>query len=254
MIHRVRSVAMYWWNDRPNFGDGLNPVLVERLFGVRPVWTELERAVLVGAGSILQHVSRVVREGATGEKHVWGAGYISDFEQPPVSGGAVTYHAVRGRLTQSYGGVGEVPFGDPGILSPLLLDRRVPKKHAVGLVPHYIHRQDPELLGTEGHVIEVDADPLDVVREIAACEVVYSSSLHGLVVADAFGIPNQRLVFDRAVNGGDWKFRDYYSGFGLDAPPAIRCAAINGEPEWQVKDVEPMQQGLLKAFPRLSAR
>lgn len=240
---------MYWWNDRPNFGDGLNPVLVERLFGVRPVWTELPAAELVGAGSILQHVSRVVREGATGEKHVWGSGYISDYEQPPITGGAVTYHAVRGRLTQNYGGLGEVPFGDPGILSPLLLDKPVVKKHAIGLVPHYIHRQDPEVLRAGAHIIEVDADPLDVIAEIAACEVVFSSSLHGLVVADSFGIPNQRLEFDRAVNGGDWKFRDYYSGFGLDAPPAIRCAAISNEPEYQRKDVDTMQKALLRAFP-----
>ena len=49
------------------------------------------------------------------------------------------------------------------------------------------------------------------VREIAACRVVVTTSLHGLVTADAFGIPAVWTTLDPPLGGGDFKFRDYES-------------------------------------------
>ena len=42
-----------------------------------------------------------------------------------------------------------------------------------------------------------------------------SSAMHGLIAADAMGIPNVRLVLSDRILGGDYKFTDYYSAFGL---------------------------------------
>jgi pyruvyltransferase len=44
------------------------------------------------------------------------------------------------------------------------------------------------------------------------CKIVLSSSLHGLVLADSFQIPNKRIVLSNNIIGGDFKFKDYYSG------------------------------------------
>jgi pyruvyltransferase len=41
--------------------------------------------------------------------------------------------------------------------------------------------------------------------------VILSSSLHGLILADAYEIPNKRLVIGNRLLGSDFKFMDYYS-------------------------------------------
>jgi hypothetical protein len=59
--------------------------------------------------------------------------------------------------------------------------------------------------------------PADVVGAIAGCDFVLSSSLHGLVVADSFGIPNAWLRVSDRQRGEGFKYRDYYAAFGLEA-------------------------------------
>ena len=48
-----------------------------------------------------------------------------------------------------------------------------------------------------------------VIHEIAKCEHILSSSLHGLVVADALGIPNGWIKLSDRVVGDGFKFKDY---------------------------------------------
>ena len=52
----------------------------------------------------------------------------------------------------------------------------------------------------------------DVIDEIKKCECVISSSLHGLIISDAYGIANVRVKFSDSIKGGDFKYKDYYSG------------------------------------------
>lgn len=57
-----------------------------------------------------------------------------------------------------------------------------------------------------------------------SCKCVLSSSLHGLIVADALGVPNRRIVLSDKIIGGDLKFDDYYSVYfdkAEDAPVTI---------------------------------
>ena len=55
-----------------------------------------------------------------------------------------------------------------------------------------------------------EANPLDVIDQITSCRKILSSSLHGLIVADAYRIPNARLILSNLICGGDFKFDDYY--------------------------------------------
>ena len=47
------------------------------------------------------------------------------------------------------------------------------------------------------------------VDELVSCEMIFSSSLHGLIIADAYNIPNRRVIFGNKLIGGDFKFNDY---------------------------------------------
>lgn len=54
--------------------------------------------------------------------------------------------------------------------------------------------------------------------------MILSSSLHGLVVSDAFGIPNQWLEFSDNVVGAGFKFRDYADGIGRTAMTPVKIS------------------------------
>ena len=201
----MTSVDMWWWRPRDgrttNFGDELGPEVVRRLgHTVRRV--EPEHAEIVACGSILHLVTNP-------DTIVWGSGIM---RTGPTRSGRKNLRphraaAVRGRLTAAHLGLdATVPLGDPGLLASALWDKPKPK-YRLGIVPHYIdNRTWPEA----DLVIDV-RDPVDdVIAQIGSCEVIAASSLHGLIVAQSFGIPSIRLHHQR-IGGADTKYLDYAS-------------------------------------------
>ena len=95
----------------------------------------------------------------------------------------------------------------------------------IGIVPHICDLSDPacrQLADSYPNsiLINVKDEPLAVVKQIAQCRTVLSSSLHGLIVADSFHIPNRHLVFSDRPLGDGYKFDDYYSAYPV---PHLIC-------------------------------
>lgn len=124
---------------------------------------------------------------------VWGSGYMKSVS--PETAQKLQFLAVRGPLTASYLDLDKIALGDPGIFANELVGNDIPKTHKVGVIPHLSHRaylSDGRLAGIDG-VIRIDpktADYMSVIERIASCEYILSSSLHGLIIADALSIPN----------------------------------------------------------------
>ena len=83
-------------------------------------------------------------------------------------------------------------------------------------MPHGHHRQhEPSSRSRGGGVPRAGRRRapagLRVVREIAAADAVVTTSLHGLVTADAFGIPATWTMLEPPLSGGAFKFHDYES-------------------------------------------
>lgn len=199
-------VPAYWWDGHPNFGDDLTPWLLAAR-GMVPVHREPHDARVAGVGSVLEFLPEDF-DGA-----IWGSGLMSDGVQRLPRATAL---AVRGALTRELlEARGKPVLGDPG----LLVARHLKHRHVrwtAGFVPHGHHRSNSRFLSLidpqQGHrLINVHQSARRAVREIAACEIVITSSLHGLVTADAFGIPAVWTALVPALNGGDFKFRDYES-------------------------------------------
>ena len=215
------ALKTFWWRwkypHRLNFGDELTAPLLERLTGRRVTWAAPDRCDIVGAGSVVQMILR--RQGEN-QPRVWGSGFIRE-PAPGEKPARLDLLAVRGRST--LGRVEnlaprEIALGDPGILAPLLLDGRVKKRYALGVIPHYHDVSSPVVaqlraLGAGVRIIDVAWTPQEVAREIAACDAVLSSSLHGLVVSDALGVPNAHIRLSTKPQGGLYKFHDYYSAY-----------------------------------------
>jgi hypothetical protein len=68
-------------------------------------------------------------------------------------------------------------------------------------------------------VIDVRREPEAVFRDVAACESILSSSLHGLITADSFRIPSAWAGLSDKVIGDGFKFRDYFSSLGIRHEP-----------------------------------
>lgn len=214
------SVPVVFFDRQLNVGDAITPYLVQKLTG-KPVYRVRSNVVvhLLAVGSIIHEVRC--------RSLVWGSG-ILDAERLP---GRDTlerarFLAVRGRLTQqllaaSGADVAAAAIGDPAVVMPLFYEpKRSDQAYRIGLVPHYVDRETPlvrymaSLPGIS--LIDVSQQPEPFIDDICQCELVVSSSLHGLILADSYRVPNLWVRFSDGLVGGEFKFHDYYST--TDAP------------------------------------
>jgi pyruvyltransferase len=216
-------VLKSWWFRRNggasagNFGDELGPILVHRVSGWQVEYAPIPDCDLVSVGSILHTACKTVaKQGTRDGVLVWGSGLIgADGTRVPEG---IRFCAVRGPGTIEELGLGTpLPTGDPGILASRYFKAR-PKKHKWGLVPHYSRRNQKPLKDAVRQNKSLFIDPTGPVDEviglISSCEGIVSSSLHGLIIADSFGIPCI-WVNNRADDPAhSFKFLDYCAGVG----------------------------------------
>lgn len=213
-----RRQNLFWsWYEPRNFGDWIGPYLFERYTGTRPLYcsrrTQAKTQCLYTAGSILRHLRH--NDCAT----IWGSGIISKadtFARPR------KVLAVRGPLTRerfrSLGYNCPAVYGDPAVLLPKfnLAPPRIPGK--IGVIPHFVEYTDYIAWRSNRATIIDVCKPVDaVVSEIASCEITYSSSLHGLIVSHAFGVPSIWMEATRNLDGDGTKFWDYIASCRANA-------------------------------------
>ena len=113
-------------------------------------------------------------------------------------------------------------FGDPGLLINAVWPQDRAPNGKIGIVPHHSLVDDPVLQAliasdTRYQLIDPRGQAQDVCAAIAACDHVFASSLHGLIVADAYGVPNSWLA---PMGQSRLKYLDYAASVGrpLRAP------------------------------------
>lgn len=228
----------WWWNGKPNYGDLLNPYILQHVSG-RPVeHVGTKRAEIFALGSILQPVRKRIVDGGD-PAYVWGSGMMRPML--PDFADKVAFTLVRGPLTATTLRLDELPHGDPGLLTGEVLgisaDRR--KIHKYGLIPHWMHTERgevEELLDTLPNACLIDMRTEDVhttTEAIASCEVILSSGLHGLIVADALGVPNLWVDSGRIGDTTPFKFFDYALSVGrpMARPLAFADLIEHGVPD-----------------------
>ena len=71
-------------------------------------------------------------------------------------------------------------------------------------------------------MIDICGDIEEVVEEVVACDCIVSSSLHGIICADAFGVPAFWLQVSDKPKGDGFKYLDYFSSVGRPDSQPIR--------------------------------
>lgn len=214
------GLLLKYWDFENNWGDKVNPYIVEKLTAKKvissnSIFNFLNKPEILGVGSIIV--------GDLSNYVIWGSGIIS--EKTTLLTKPKEVLALRGYNTlnkiREVGADCDV-FGDPVLLFPEIFSaERNVKKYKYGIVPHFKDKQSIGILkiqalqNPEIKIIDIQSGIEEFVEDVLSCENILSSSLHGLILAEAYGIPTCRLVFSEKLIGGDFKFYDYYSGVGI---------------------------------------
>ena len=214
------SLLLKYYDLEQNWGDTVNPYIFKKITGFNVISSNsmfnfLKKPEILGVGSIIV--------GDLSNYVIWGSGIIS--EKTTLLTKPKEVLALRGFNTlkkiREVGGDCDV-FGDPVLLFPEIYSaENSVKKYKYGIVPHFKDKSSigiqkiHDLQNPEIKIIDIQSGIEDFVNDILSCENILSSSLHGLILAEAYGIPTCRLVFSEKLLGGDFKFYDYYSGVGI---------------------------------------
>lgn len=218
----------YWWKGTkyPNLGDEITQIILRELFKVEPVHAEIGSAQLASTGSLLGWVWETPRTELELPLHIVGSGFMtSDTVIEPLE--FLRIHSVRGYLSKNKLGKlnkTSISVGDPGLLISEVLGSEIPEstgKTKYGIILHHKHADNQEVKDRFDHLpvkfLDIRTDDLaSFVREMKSCEVVVSQSLHGLIFADALGIPNVWMELGPIHAGGAFKFYDYFSSVGRE--------------------------------------
>lgn len=248
-----------------NFGDDLNPYLIEKLSGqkvryVRFANTRINaikefisilmkgnvnfnifkqffhsifiKNYIIAIGSILQWYgsSRCI---------VWGSGIIEENAVIRDS----NFLAVRGVYTknriQDLGLKSPNVLGDPALLLPLIYQPVSEKKYQLGIIPHVNHFGlfEDKILPENVLLIDLNSNNIEnVIEMIFSCDKIISTSLHGLIVAHSYNIDALWFYIENEpLHGDNIKFFDYFSSlsileyepFKLDIERSIDVSTIN---------------------------
>lgn len=213
--HRKGHIKLYYWNERPNLGDILSKLILERFTHLPSKHAKPSDSNLVIVGSILEHLPgdwKGVIAGA-GKLHEWSRLDLRSAKKL----------AVRGPLTaRALNANSGVVLGDPALLAnELILPQD--KKYKLGLVPHWtddILETNKLFLQYDPIIIRIGHDPIKVITEIAQCDKIVSSSLHGIVLSDAFNIPRRVELAPSMTSppfwgGSTFKWEDYHQSLNM---------------------------------------
>lgn len=213
---RSEGYVVRYWRDVVNFGDLLSPEIVTRITGRAVVAANLveTRPCISAVGSVIDTIGQ--------EKiAIWGSGLRRPIDRRTARNlrkqVSPDVRAVRGALTRqellAFGWAVPEILGDPG----LLVARHYPEilglsRSEIGICLHWRHITPENVRAVQlvGKFIDPRGSPNSVISQIAACKVIISSSLHGLIVAQSLGILNCWLRFEgRPLEKDEFKFFDY---------------------------------------------
>lgn len=214
-----KPLIAYWYKrGGKNWGDALNPILIQNISGKEPVF--VDEIINLKNEPVYSVVGSILGLHANNNLIVWGSGFISStshFKEIPRKICAVRGPLTRDLIIKQNIECPEI-YGDPALLYPLFYKPAIDKKYKLGIIPHYIDQNNSILNNFKDNpdvlIIDITAGINEVVDNICLCERIASSSLHGIIVADAYRIPSIWIEFSKKILGNGFKFFDYFASVG----------------------------------------
>jgi len=265
-----KKINLYWYahpEGEGNFGDELNPYIIEHLTGEKVNYlpipgTRINRFLKLIKRLVLNQISfknalsvlnslrfkkyyiaigSIIKSAEGRNCQVWGSGLMSRSDII----NKCTFFAVRGEITRKrikeLGYNVPLAIGDPALLSPIIYRPNSNKIYDLGVIPHFVQMTElsKKLTSTNENILIIDLlkDPETVIEQINSCKKTLSSSLHGIIVSHAYGIPSLWCnLGETALYGDDVKFEDYFSSVAIPFYKRIRLD-INNNIIYQANDL-----------------
>ena len=192
---------------------------------------------------------------------IWGSGFAKDYSSIRYFKLFSFYYknfyktdirAVRGPLTKYVFDKIGIPcpsvYGDPAILLPIIYSPKISDIKDYTIVPHYTEWE--KYKDNANYISTFTKDYKDFIDKICSSKLVISSSLHGIIIAEAYGVP--AIMLSNNSNSNIFKYQDYYFSTGREHFPIAKTIdeALNTQYIPLNKDVlSKMQRKLIESFP-----
>ena len=253
----IKDYSSHLYNNQPyNLGDYLGKVIINFLLDKQGIdinsWIP-KRKHLFGVGSNI--IGRgYIFHNAT----IWGSG-VEFYPEKVIfflqmlSRRKLDIRAVRGPLTRGIllklGHHCPEVYGDPAILMPLLYNPIIKKRRKYCVVCQYYHEKEFRESHPNEYVVSMNTDDYkNVIDEIVSSEIVYSSSLHGIILAETYGVP--AVFFRGLAKQSDFKYNDWYQStcrYDVKLSETFEEALTEQPPP--LPELSDLQKGLLDTFP-----
>ena len=200
-----------------NWGDYINMPLAELISNKKVIPHRFcKRPSVAMVGSILPWA-------ISKDTIIWGSGCLDSHDDAWIHvEKPLKVCAVRGPLTRkvllNHGIDCPKVFGDPALLFPLFY-HPTPKniQYKIGIILHASSFLNPipDFSFLSDSVLVISPTKFnrwqDFIDDVLSCEMILSSSLHGIIIADAYRVPNQWITLTNNEHpDNNFKFRDYY--------------------------------------------
>lgn len=243
---KPNRVNLNYWCESNNLGDTLTPIIVNYMLslrGINPNKAVSRRKHLYAVGSVLT--------AGIQDCTVWGSGVLNSTITNRLRGRHLDIRSVRGPFTrvilQDYGYDCPPVYGDPAIFMTEIYkpQDQIKKKYKYGVVMHKDQKYDV----TDSDVLMIDictADYKLFIDQILSVEKVISSSLHGIILAESYGVPAVLLQPKVDIlKYYDW----YYSTKRYTFPIAQTIEEAKVMTPVDLPNLEPIRKKLKEVFP-----
>ena len=236
-----------------NLGDDLAPIILSYMLqhkSLTPESPTKKRTHLYSVGSVLLFGYQ--------DAVVWGSGILFSTSALHTFFHRALFRkldirSVRGPLTRKLlmqlGHKCPEVYGDPACIMPLIYSSPVEKTLDYLVIPHYsVENQIKGSIPEENLVSMATDDYKAVIDKICSAKKVISSSLHGIILAEAYGIP--AIYYQHRPKHFDFKYADWYQSTGRSGGPTASTLeeAIAMDPG-TAPNLSEMQQRILASFP-----
>lgn len=251
-----RGMVNYeYWTEKDNVGDYLSYIVYQWMLERKQInfnSPAKKTCHLLGIGSIIamRPFNAVI----------WGSGIHSVLTQYCLYRwkNIVKYdvRAIRGPITQNLlircgYDCKDAVYGDPAVLMPLIYKpKRTVKKYDISIVRH-LSIQDSDILSNQYNYIDIRTkDYKHFIDEIVASKLVISSSLHGIILAESYGVPaifvnENGKMYCEIIKYYDW----YYSTNRRTVVMAESIEEALTLSPMELPNLQMMQKNLIECFP-----